>query len=278
LLPLNREVERYGTASLCFKKDLIAEVGFFQNLRKNADTEFLERVKTFLGDQALPRVRYPVLFQPFDGGNLTADIYNFDAEKRVLSQPNPARAAHAEAFRKHHKRLRKEQLTSHFGFPLSTMAKEYQSLSSDFLVPGYEAMDECLLILDKAPANIKQLLDKGFHVAVASEDGWTIHSAKAAPFTSDESLLDTLAEYVEKKAFFGYIVRWGLLRDVDYAKASPRHIMEKLLRDEIYASKRYGDNPSRGVDPAGAEFRAILEKSVLFHSRALHAFTREPLV
>ncbi len=69
-LPLNGEVERYGTASLCFTPELIRKVGYFQCIKKNADTEFIERVKHFEGTEALPWLRYPVLFQPFDGGNL----------------------------------------------------------------------------------------------------------------------------------------------------------------------------------------------------------------
>jgi glycosyltransferase involved in cell wall biosynthesis len=135
-LALNGEGERYGTASLCIKYSLIGVVGYFQNIRKNADTEFIARVKTFRGKSAVERCRYPVLFQIFDGGNLTSDIYTIREGARGISSGSNARSLHVEAYKKHHNRIimKNLDLTKEFSFPSSNLPDEYLVLTDDFLV------------------------------------------------------------------------------------------------------------------------------------------------
>jgi glycosyltransferase involved in cell wall biosynthesis len=132
-LPLNNEVERYGTASLCFKPKLIGEIGYFQNIKKNADTEFIRRTRRFIGESSLPWIKYPVLFQPFDHNNLTADIYRINQGARGISENMDSRRLHIEISDRHHERLSLDDLPSAFAFPDSNLPKDYDQLGKDFI-------------------------------------------------------------------------------------------------------------------------------------------------
>lgn len=131
-LPLNGEVERYGTASLCFQSGLIQKVGYFQNLKKNADTEFIRRVKRFLGTAANPWIRHPVMFQPFDGKNLTADVYKI--EQGSIAMSLDSRKLHLEIADRHHERLTLEDLPESFRFPDFSLPPDYAPLGEEFLI------------------------------------------------------------------------------------------------------------------------------------------------
>ncbi len=139
-LPLNGEVERYGTASLCFKSGLIDKTGYFQNLKKNADTEFIRRVKRFIGVHSLPWLKLPVMFQPFDGGNLTADIYQMQQNSSGIAANLDLRKLHLEIAERHHARLTLEELPGSFGFPDITLPAEYAQLGDDFLLTNDQPM------------------------------------------------------------------------------------------------------------------------------------------
>jgi len=133
-LPLNNEVERYGTASLCFKSSLIVEVGYFQNIKKNADTEFIRRVKRFIGASALPWIKQPVMFQPFDGSNLTSDIYKITQNTNSISENLDSRKLHIEISDRHHEKLTLKDLPFTFGFPNFIFPPDYAQLGKDFLI------------------------------------------------------------------------------------------------------------------------------------------------
>ncbi|MEF8698110.1 MAG: glycosyltransferase family A protein [Candidatus Accumulibacter sp. UW20] len=244
LLPLNEEVERYGTASLCFQSGLIKKVGYFQNVRKNADTEFIERIRSFLGNTVLPWIRYPVLFQPFDGGNLTADIYSLNSDTGALSHISGTRATHTDAFRKHHSRIKKENLISHFTFPTASLPREYSSLKSDFLIRGYESVDECMILMPEEPdsAEAARWLDKGYRLLFLTLfSTWKILTPKQPEYSTDQDLGSTLISYRDRRGFSGYIIPASVVAPFKAPAVSPGRLLGNFLKELIYQSKRDGD-------------------------------------
>lgn len=133
-LPLNNEVERYGTASLCFKSSLIKKSGYFQNIKKNADTEFIRRINKFFGKRSIPWLRLPAMFQLFDGNNLTADIYQMDHSGGSIAVNLDMRKRHIEIADRHHERLSLKDLWSTFGCDLLSLPVEYSELGNDYLI------------------------------------------------------------------------------------------------------------------------------------------------
>jgi len=248
LLPLNEEVERYGTASLCFKRSLIDALGFFQNIRKNADSELIERVKKFRGKDALPWSRHPVLFQVFDGENLTSDIYTLRKDRRGISSANNSRPLHVEAFRKHHERIHRKhlELSSEFCFPLATFPKEYRALPTDFFVDGYKGVDEGLLLLGSEieRSTWNPLLNSGIRVLVAGEDGvWRFFSRGGQQFSSDQGFTQAIRQYCIRTGFHGYVFS---VKVAGAWMSAPLVSQFALLSWEpvcshIYKSKQHGD-------------------------------------
>lgn len=121
LLPLDGKVERYGTASLGAFCKVHLQTGFYENLMKNADTEFIERVRHFFGKKAVKWFRYPFLFQPFDGNNLTSDIYTINNDGQI-KQDLASRNKHAALFVQRHATLKAVDLPTvyhydSFNFP-----------------------------------------------------------------------------------------------------------------------------------------------------------------
>lgn len=288
LLPLNNQVERYGTASLGCKAKLHAEIGFFQNIRKNADTEFIERVKGFVSKSAIKWFRYPVLFQPFDGGNLTADIYEIGKKKKALVQSLGNRSAHTDAFKKHHARLEKKDVAGHFSFPLSSLPKEYASIGNDFFINGYRGFDACLLIVPPATGKnlIEGLAKKGFHVMFRTENyQWKILSGNLLEYVSDLGLFEALSQYIKYKDFYGYILPTTLLAiDEDNLK-KPSEILRAQIQNLVYRSKSESDKYIYSVDIENSmsltaldseslkkgfkNLQDRMEKPIFFHSEAL---------
>lgn len=132
VLPLDGKVERYGTASLGATVDLHVEYGFYETLRKNADTEFIERIKHFGGKDSVMWFRYPVLFQPFDGNNLTADIYTVGS--LGIKQTLSARDRHKALFKERHLATDKSKLALEYAFPNYQYPKSYVERLSEFLL------------------------------------------------------------------------------------------------------------------------------------------------
>jgi len=134
-LPLNNEVERYGTASLCFKSSLIRKSGYFQNIKKNADTEFIRRINRFFSRKIMPWLKLPVMFQPYDGNNLTADIYQMSQDGAINANLD-SRRLHIEIAERHHEHLSVEALPIAFEFPETVLPMEYLQLGNEFIING----------------------------------------------------------------------------------------------------------------------------------------------
>jgi glycosyltransferase involved in cell wall biosynthesis len=137
LLELDGELERYGSATLAADVQLHRNYGYFEHLRKNADTEFINRIKRFGGEAGLRWFRYPVLFQPYDGNNLTADIYTFNDQGTRLAQNIEARTLHKELFSKRQRGLKLHQLTDEYGFPAQVFPGFYYEKLADFLLDKF---------------------------------------------------------------------------------------------------------------------------------------------
>jgi len=248
LLPLGEQVERYGTASLACKAELHNEAGYFQNIRKNADTEFIERIKTFLGPTAIKWFRYPVLFQPFDGGNLTADIYSLEENGNQIVQSLSNRSSHTEAFKKHHARITRSILPKNFTFPLSSLTEDYAEISCEFHIAGYSGLDSCLLISRQVltPSEIEKLYKKGFHIACrSSAGGWEIGSSILQErYQIDAKLSEALSSYMQKQNFFGYVLSLNLIGVPAEDMGLPTEILSGVLGQHVFRSKSHGDRHS----------------------------------
>lgn len=133
ILPLDLKVERYGTASLAASACVHSVAGYYENIMKNADTEFIERLRHFFGKSSAKWFRYPVLWQPFDGNNLTSDIYQKNNEGQ-LAQKLTKRDIHREIFAKMHKNLSKGELSTVYSYPNFSYSKEYKAKLADFLI------------------------------------------------------------------------------------------------------------------------------------------------
>ncbi|VUZ22685.1 Uncharacterised protein [uncultured Comamonas sp.] len=133
LLALDGKVERYGTASLACRANSHQKYGYYENIRKNADTEFIERLRYFEGKHSTQWFRYPVLFQPFDGMNLTADIYKVDNNGKSMQSDLSQRTKHKEIFLENYKKINKD-LSRHFSYPNYLNNQEYLKQIPEFLI------------------------------------------------------------------------------------------------------------------------------------------------
>lgn len=238
--PLNGEVERYGTASLCFTRKLIDRVGYFQVVKKNADTEFIERTRRFVAKGALPWVRYAGLIQPFDGTNLTNDMYERISDNAFSARMSDARAAYTEMFRSHHERISGEDVSRYYQFPRSTVPDEFSSLGLDFLVPGYEGADRYVVYAEKRPKNAE--LDCWFDLDLSAcyidDDGGIVfllnRDERMKLHMSFTSALNMYARMIARR--FHLISRSAFSGFVGSDKIG------SIIRDLIQRSKWSGDN------------------------------------
>jgi hypothetical protein len=133
ILPLDGKVERYGTASLGAPTSVHKKYGYYENIRKNADTEFIERLRHFSGKQSTKWFRYPVLFQPFDGNNLTSDIYQIDRKGSAV-QDLSKRDKHKLLFKELHSKTEIDELPTLFTHLCQKTTLRYKTLLPDFVV------------------------------------------------------------------------------------------------------------------------------------------------
>jgi hypothetical protein len=201
-------------------------------------------VKRFEGADALPWLRYPVLFQPFDGGNLTADIYTFENGGSTIAASSGSRSVHSEIFRRHHEKLERDGLAAHFGFPVATLPKEYARLGSEFLIEGYFGADGCIVLMAGAP-DVAEL--KAWHrcgVAVlyhGAGNTWVFQGRRHERFSCDLGLHAALVEYARRHEPHAYLVAQALLG----VPTGGAHGVAAMLGDQIarwiHRSKAEGD-------------------------------------
>lgn len=130
-LTLEGVSERYGTASFAAKAEVHQHYGFYENLKKGADTEFIERMQYFAPKDSGHWWRYPVLFQSYTNENLTSDIYAI-TEQGNLVQDISARSKYLELFRFRHKRMLKNSLNDVFTYDNVFFPVSYHQNIPDF--------------------------------------------------------------------------------------------------------------------------------------------------
>lgn len=130
-LTLEGVSERYGTASFAAKAEIHQQYGFYENLQKGADTEFIERMQYFAPANSGGWWRYPVLFQSYTSDNLTSDIYAI-TEQGNLIQNISARTKYLELFRERHKRMLKSSLCKVFTYNNISFPVNYHQNISEF--------------------------------------------------------------------------------------------------------------------------------------------------
>ena len=130
-LTLEGVSERYGTASFAAKTEIHQQYGFYENLQKGADTEFIERMQYFAPANSGGWWRYPVLFQSYTSDNLTSDIYTI-TEQGNLVQNISARTKYLELFRERHKKMLKSSLCKVFTYKNISFPFNYHQNISEF--------------------------------------------------------------------------------------------------------------------------------------------------
>ena len=147
-LTLEGVTERYGTASFAAKTETHRHYGFYENLQKGADTEFIERMQYFAPKDSGLWWRYPVLFQSYTNKNLTSDIYT-TTEQGNLVQNMSARSNYLELFRLRHKRMLKSSLCHVFTHNNRRFPETYHKSMPEFItsVSNSEPLPEVVPVL-----------------------------------------------------------------------------------------------------------------------------------
>jgi len=246
LLSMNNEIERYGTATTAFRSSLIDKIGFFQVFRKNTDTEFIDRVKTFIGDKAAILEHYPGLFQTFDGTNLTSDIYTITDGGSTIEVSTGLRGVHDLLFRKHHSRLTLSTLPSHFSFPESTIPGEFKRLDKSFFVEGYVAFDSvCLFLTDRLEISnelFEQIKKSGYLIIYKNnQEDYIFEKKDSEIFSTDLDFIRALSAYLKSYSFYGYIMSSNYVHNKNELKKSPSSFLKKNLSSMVHTSKCNGD-------------------------------------
>jgi hypothetical protein len=260
-LPLNDEVERYGTASLCFKANLIDKVGFFQNIRKNADTEFIRRVKRFAGKSSLSWIKLPVMFQPFDGGNLTADICSISESGGKLTVNNNLRAMHIEIADHHHQNLDPDTLPAHFDFPLSTLPQAYARLGHEFLIDGYRLPDTVVVVLQGHDVGQEaSFLRAGVSVVVqGAGNGWILRTSEGEEIHSSFGFFDVLKQYSERSALHAYVTTAQLVTHLREVPDRSDGFGGSAFANLVLRSKAKGDRYAMKYDGSWHDIDTFFE-------------------
>lgn len=212
-LRLESEVERYGTASLAFRKALVDKIGYFENIKRNADTEFIERVRLLLGNDALQRLRYPCLYQVFDGRNLTADIYTQAPGASEIQADHGARALHTLLFRQRHRYLKAETAASQYRFPESTTPPEYKALGAHFLLPDYGAPDAIAVVMHASDGICRKIAARGALVVQLTNQAapWQsgvarLYDSRGVTFSANLGAKCIIEHLQQRLRFTGYLL------------------------------------------------------------------------
>ena len=279
-LPMSDGVERYGTASLAFKSKLIRYIGFFQNIKKNADTEFIRRIKYFLGKTACPWIKLPVMLQPFDGNNLTSDIYKFsDSNKKIIADID-RRDVHIKISDQQYKKLNLIDLPRNYDFPLSTMQEDYAVLGSDFLIDSYKGQDSIIVVLCNNDISRKyEFLQAGFTVIVKTNKGyWEMVNSDRVLIESTTNFIAELRKFLIRNSLRAYIISIQVADNYGLITNYGNNFISKRMAELLLLSKIKDDRFIMRSDGSWSDFEksenklddvlelySLLHTSVLFH-------------
>ena len=261
-LRLDSEVERYGTASLAFRKALADKIGYFENIKRNADTEFIERVRLLLGNDALQRHRYPCLYQVFDGRNLTADIYTQTNGASEIQADHSARALHTLLFRQRHRHLKTESAPSQYRFPESTTPPEYKALGAHFLLPDYGAPDSLAVVMHASDGICRKIAARGALVVqlVAKTNHWQsglvrLYDARGVAFSANVGAKCVIEHLLQRLRFTGYLLLVHDAASLD-ATVLPGALLPQLAQATLL-SKSLADGRPVEASSAGPAVEAL---------------------
>jgi len=105
---------RLACISLLARREVFEYLGHFDSMRVGADTEFIERIKAYFGDDALLHDPIPSMFMLNHSSSLTGGG-RFQISWRSISGP---RLKHHSAFKTWHKRIRYRGWSPHVAHPL----------------------------------------------------------------------------------------------------------------------------------------------------------------
>ena len=261
-LRLESEVERYGTASLAFRKALVDKIGYFENIKRNADTEFIERVRLLLGNDALQRYRYPCLYQVFDGRNLTADIYTQATGASEIQADHSARALHTLLFRQRHRYLKAETAASQYRFPESTTPPEYKALGPHFLLSDYAAPDAIAVVMHASDGICRKIAARGAFVVqlTTKTNPWEsgvvrLYDARGVTFSANLGVKCIIEHLRQRMRFTGYLLLVHDAKALD-ATVRPGALLPQLEQATL-TSKSLADGQAIEVSPAGTAIAAF---------------------
>ena len=242
-LRLEAEVERYGTASLAFRKALVDKIGYFENIKRNADTEFIERVRLLLGNDALQRYRYPCLYQVFDGHNLTADIYTQTQGGSEIQADHSARALHTLLFRQRHRYLTAKNVSSQYRFPESSIPVEYRALGAHFLLSDYESPDAIAVVMQANDGICKKIAARGAIVVQlpAGARSWKngavrLFDSRGVLFSANLGAQTAIEYLIQELRFKGYLMLVHDARSLD-AAVRPGALLPQFEQYVIHSKK-----------------------------------------
>jgi len=267
-LRLESEVERYGTASLAFRKALVDKIGYFENIKRNADTEFIERVRLLLGNDALQRYRYPCLYQVFDGRNLTADIYTQATGASEIQADHGARALHTLLFRQRHRYLKAETAASQYRFPESTTPPDYKALGPHFLLPDYAAPDAIAVVMHASDGICRKIAARGAFVIqlTTKTTSWTsgvvrLYDARGVTFSANLGAKCIIEHLQQRMRFTGYLLLAHDAKALD-ATVRPGALLPQFEQATL-TSKSLADVQAIEVSPAATAVTAFAPGSGL---------------
>ncbi|GAC13359.1 glycosyltransferase family A protein [Aliiglaciecola lipolytica] len=132
LLCFDDHIEHYGSASLCSTKSVHEDIGYYQSLKRGADTEFINRITRAWGANAFYWFHYPLLFQTFGKSNLTEDIYQL-INNQLLENIVPRKLL-KECFDKFHEQTTVEQMATLTPSNRCLLPSHYKELTDEFFV------------------------------------------------------------------------------------------------------------------------------------------------
>ncbi len=249
-LRLDTEIERYGTASLSFRGSLVGEVGYFENIKRNADTEYIERVKLLKGKGAFPWHRYPCLFQVFDGSNITSDIYQREVGSNSLVVNNASRMQHMLLFRRQHQSMNTKKALTTYTFPQSGISADHLPLGEQFLIDGYRSTDAIAILTTTVNEATCRMLAAGSVPVLkvrAINEAWErgevhIYGDKGVLFKSDLGTACALSHLMGPMGFRGFLLICGELPRMLLA-TEPGPVIQALFPAILLSKRRADMNP-----------------------------------
>lgn len=122
IIPMGGVDERQSLASLMFKRQVLADIGWFDSVKTSADDEFFERIRLVYGRDAHANIPRPMYFALHREGSLTTSVQSPVALEvaRDTQMLSPARAAYVEAYQRWHERLKNRRRRPYMPFNFSS--------------------------------------------------------------------------------------------------------------------------------------------------------------